>query len=830
MDSRLLNEIIKPLRECLKLVFPPVMPLLIKEASKQKPDFTELARLISVDPGLTVTVLSLANSPYYSLSHKVKDIKRAIVVLGSSEILKLAIAVTLKKSISQKLGKCEHVEFQNWSVMLWSALASEMMAEKVCPEHSDTIYLCALVKDLSLLLLCCSDDPRLKKYLPLCKTHNNGLLCLSENQLENEKIAWGVDHSFLTMELLEYWGFPKNDCQMLSNHHDLANIHDHDPARQVMILGAYWSEVEMGDKGISQLFQVRTIAKNIFGLDDRDFEALRTQVSQRFNAMCHSLGISPQKDTVIYHEFPVSRIQDLYFAALELQNVQGDLHDVVRTIVKHLSWLWGINDYKICLLSPLTNVFNVYASNREQGISAEIAAESQAQIEPRSGIIFYLGDKGYLAVNQGIQEDIVAEVDLYTNFLSANFDSYFSRTRNITSKAWIIDVIPQAVARISGEGRIIQVNRRFNQLFNFRNDHTGESLWPVLSSLMQMDQDRSWEAFLNSDTNSYSRLFCPIETHMEKGGAPCWHISAHRIRLDGVMQILVMIDDITEISTLEKDIVRQGEYLRGIINSMQDIVFTVDSKGKILFVSPVFKKELLGKNFFQVAIPSSVLTSAWGPEILAKADMPVEAIINIANSSKSMELVFNRLGDPSSPQYLIVGRDLTTIRRMEEKIKQQATFDHLTKVFNRYQFSLFLERETQRALRSGSGLGLIFLDLDKFKEFNDKYGHQKGDQALKNFGRLLISNSRKGMDYPCRYGGDEFVLLVTGADKDKMESLVNRLVRSFIQEYDDSMNVSIGMAIMAHGETTENFLLRADQALFKAKHIQGNSFVWAENN
>ncbi len=830
MDSRLLNDIVKPLRECLKLVFPPVMPLLIKEASKQKPDFTELARLISVDPGLTVTVLSLANSSYYSLSQKVTDIKRAIVVLGSSEILKLAISVTLKKSISQRMGKCKHVEFQNWSVMIWSALASEMMARKICPEHSNSIYLCALVKDMSLLLLCCSDDPRLKKYLPLCKTHGNGLLCLGDNQLENEKIAWGVDHSVLTMELLKYWGFPKNDCQMLFDHHDLDNISDHNPVRQVMILGAYWSEVEMGDKGISRLFQVRTIAKNIFGFDDKDFETIRKKVSQRFNAMCHSLGISPQKDDIVYHEFPVSRIQDLYFAALELQNVQGDLQDVVRTIVKHMNWLWGIKDYKICLLSPLTNVFNMFASSQEQGISSETILGNQAQINPGPGIIFYLGDRGYLAVSQGIHEDVVAELDLYTNFLSTSFDSYFSRTQNITSKAWIIDVIPQAVARVSSEGRIIQVNKKFSTLFNSQHDHTGEALWPVLSSLVQMDQDSSWEAFLNSGTNSYSKLFCPIETHMEKSGVPCWHISAHRIRLDGVMQILIMLEDITEISTLEKDIVRQGEYLRGIINSMQDIVFTVDSQGTILFVSPKVKKELLGKNFFQVAMPSSVLTSAWGPEILAKADMPVEAILNIANSSKSMELVFNRLGDPSSPQYLIVGRDLTTIRRMEEKIKKQATFDHLTKVFNRYQFSLFLERETQRALRSGTGLGLIFLDMDKFKEFNDKYGHQKGDQALKNFGRLLINNSRKGMDYPCRYGGDEFVLLVTGADKGKMESLVNRLVRSFVQEFGNNMNISIGMAIMAHGETTDNFLLRADRALFKAKTIQGNSFVWAENN
>ncbi|MFW5731107.1 MAG: HDOD domain-containing protein, partial [Desulfonatronovibrionaceae bacterium] len=94
MDQSTINMMIKPLRDCLNLVFPPVMPQLIKEASKPTPDFKELSRIVSIDPGLTVTILSLANSPYYGLTQKVNDLQRAMVILGSSEILKLAIAVT----------------------------------------------------------------------------------------------------------------------------------------------------------------------------------------------------------------------------------------------------------------------------------------------------------------------------------------------------------------------------------------------------------------------------------------------------------------------------------------------------------------------------------------------------------------------------------------------------------------------------------------------------------------------------------------------------------------------------------------------------------------
>ncbi|MFP4084157.1 MAG: diguanylate cyclase domain-containing protein [Desulfonatronovibrio sp.] len=830
MNIKLYHEIIKPLRECLNLVFPPVMPLLIREAAKQKPDFEELTRLISIDPGLTVTVLSLANSSYYSLNQKVTDIKRAIVVLGSTEILKLAISVTFKKSISQKMSKCRHVEFKNWSVMLWSALASEKIAQQVCPKRADSLYLCALVKDLSLFLLCCSDDPRLKQYEWLCGKDNQPMLCLKPDQLRQEKDNWGVDHSFLTTELLTYWGFPENDCAMVVDHHDLENIDVYDPAKQVLIFATYWSEVEMSEQGISQLFQVRTMAKTVFGLEHQLFEQIRTEVSERFSTMCLKLGISPRQDDVAYHEFRVSKIQDLYFAAQELQDVQGDLTQVAKTIAKHLHWLWALDNFEVSLLSPLTQEYNLFTKTPDTRMSMQSSTEQRAGRESGPGIVFYLGESGYIRVNQRVNEDTLAEIDLYTNFLTKNFDGYYCRTLNTTSKARIMDFIPQAVARISQDGKIIQVNKRFSDIFHLRPDSRGKHYWSLVKNLVRIERDNAWDHFLNSGSRKFSKLYCPLEPLMETSDAHCWHMTAHRVVMDGATQILVMLEDVTEISTLERDIIRQGDYLRGIISSMQDIVFTVDKTGTILFVSPAYKHSLLGKNFFQVATPSSVLTTSWGPETLAKEGMPVEVNLNIGNSSKAMELVFNRLSDTPSPEYLIVGRDLTTIRRMEEKIKKQATFDHLTRVFNRYQFALFLERETQRSLRSGSGLGLIFFDLDRFKEFNDRFGHQKGDEALKTFGRLLISNSRKGMDYPCRYGGDEFVLLVTATDKQKMESLVKRLLESFQKEFDSRLNLSIGMALMLAGEDKDSFLSRADKAVFEAKNIPGNIYVWAKNN
>ncbi len=824
------QNIIKPLRECLNLVFPPVMPLLIREASKPKPDLEELARLVSIDPGLTVTVLSLANSSYYSLSHKVTELKRAMIVLGSSEILKMAISVTLKKSLSLKMGKCEHIAFRNWSAMLWSAIASELLAKKVCPDKSDSIYLCALVKDLSLLLLCCSSDPRLKSFARLCRRNRQGIVFLGENQIQEEEEAWGLNHTRLTMELLDYWGFPRNECSMLADHHDLDSIVDSDPARQVLILGTYWSEVEMEEKNIDRLFRVRSIAKSIFGIEEDQFSKLRQTISRRFLALCQHLGISSDNTVNLYHDFPMSRIQDLYFAAQELQGVHGDLLEIVRTIVKHLYWLWGIRDFELSLLSPLTQELTAFTCTREHGIQVQPREKPASKNIPRSGIYFYLGDHGSIKLVQNLNEDELSELDLYTNFLAVNFENYYGRSLSTTSKARLMDLIPVAVARISSNGKILQVNQRFQEYFQLKHDPEGESFWSMMQKLVPLDRDDSWERFLNSAEEKYSKLFCPLEKRLEKDSAPCWHLAAHKVRIDSAVQIMAMLEDVKEISTLEKDILRQGEYLRGIISSMQDTVFSIDEKGTIVFSSPSFRQELLGKNFFQMAKPSSALTTGWGPEILGKIDMPVEVNMIVGSSGKSLELVFNRLGGTSSPQFLVVGRDLTTIRRMEEKIKKQATFDYLTKVYNRHQFSIFLERETLSFMRKGTGLGLVFVDLDRFKEFNDEHGHQMGDEALKSFARLLVKNSRKGMDYPCRFGGDEFVLLVTETDRNNLEQLARRLIRSFESQFKYDLNFSIGIAIMAEGESTENFLSRADKALFRAKKVRGNAYLWAADN
>ena len=145
----------------------------------------------------------------------------------------------------------------------------------------------------------------------------------------------------------------------------------------------------------------------------------------------------------------------------------------------------------------------------------------------------------------------------------------------------------------------------------------------------------------------------------------------------------------------------------------------------------------------------------------------MEASLDIgADQPLRLELVFSPLETEEAEQgFLIVGRDLTAVRRLEEKLRRQALYDGLTGLYNRHQFHAILEREAIRAGRTGRGLGMIFFDLDGFKAINDTLGHQAGDKVLKSMAKMLWDNLRKGTDFPCRFGGDEFAAILTEVDE-----------------------------------------------------------------
>jgi diguanylate cyclase (GGDEF)-like protein len=150
--------------------------------------------------------------------------------------------------------------------------------------------------------------------------------------------------------------------------------------------------------------------------------------------------------------------------------------------------------------------------------------------------------------------------------------------------------------------------------------------------------------------------------------------------------------------------------------------------------------------------------------------------------------------------------------------------DALTGLMNRRGFDEIIERE-MRSHRRGEPPVLLLIDIDSFKAINDDYGHQAGDEVIRQVGRVLEANSRAG-DTVSRYGGEEFVMLLRDLRLDRAEVIAERLraqiagIRGLPEAI--GVTVSIGLAVHAPGDTSASLLKSSDDALYFAKRSGRN--------
>ncbi len=174
--------------------------------------------------------------------------------------------------------------------------------------------------------------------------------------------------------------------------------------------------------------------------------------------------------------------------------------------------------------------------------------------------------------------------------------------------------------------------------------------------------------------------------------------------------------------------------------------------------------------------------------------------------------------------------------RLRETLRIESIRDALTGLFNRRYMEESLERELSRASRDNNPLSLIMIDLDKFKDFNDTYGHGAGDALLAEFGAFLQAHVRAG-DTACRYGGEEFLIIMPDANLDaaaeRAESIRTAATRIRI-DYEGQrcpmVTLSLGVATFpGHGIDRDTLVRASDSALYDAKTQGRDRVVIAES-
>ncbi len=162
-------------------------------------------------------------------------------------------------------------------------------------------------------------------------------------------------------------------------------------------------------------------------------------------------------------------------------------------------------------------------------------------------------------------------------------------------------------------------------------------------------------------------------------------------------------------------------------------------------------------------------------------------------------------------------------------LEQMALLDPLTGLFNRRALDLRLHEEIQRRQRHGQACSLLLLDIDRFKSYNDSFGHLCGDELLRRLA-LRLHASMRGTDIVCRYGGEEFVVILPGTDRQEAELIATRLCQDVAASSWPCrpVTVSVGAATAADDDGCEALLARADQALYWAKEHGRNRAVHSD--
>ncbi len=292
---------------------------------------------------------------------------------------------------------------------------------------------------------------------------------------------------------------------------------------------------------------------------------------------------------------------------------------------------------------------------------------------------------------------------------------------------------------------------------------------------------------------------------------------------------------------------------RGVmIEKMADGVLVLDRQGRILDVNPAAQRILLtGSDIFGRDIRDvhpmlqALMDAAPGGESNFEVqsrmdpsrtfDVSVVFLLDRRDRKNGRLITFRDVTEHKLAENELqkmnarLQRQIGKISRLRDELQDQAIRDPLTGLFNRRYLQETLNRELNRARRGDYPISVVMMDLDDFKQVNDTYGHKAGDQALRSLGEIIRSHIRES-DIACRFGGEEFVLVLPETNPQIAGQRAEHIRRefqstkSFKEKKDITPTLSAGVAAFpANGKTAEIILDAADQAMYAAKARGGNA-------
>lgn len=197
----------------------------------------------------------------------------------------------------------------------------------------------------------------------------------------------------------------------------------------------------------------------------------------------------------------------------------------------------------------------------------------------------------------------------------------------------------------------------------------------------------------------------------------------------------------------------------------------------------------------------------------------VDTAFSAERKGRHYDVTVTRLKEKSLPLFLVVFKDVTDKKEIEQKLEIMASLDPLTGLMNRIAFL-----NEYKKIESGAERVFVLMDIDYFKKFNDRYGHVVGDEVLRYMARMMQKHFQEEGEVVTRLGGEEFGILMSG-EPDEVKERVDRFRESLKREsrnideaIEGEVTVSVGIHRFRSGEAFEKVYHCADQAMYEAKH------------
>jgi diguanylate cyclase (GGDEF)-like protein/PAS domain S-box-containing protein len=312
-----------------------------------------------------------------------------------------------------------------------------------------------------------------------------------------------------------------------------------------------------------------------------------------------------------------------------------------------------------------------------------------------------------------------------------------------------------------------------------------------------------------------------------------------------VVGVVGISKDVTERHSAAEALVRSEERYRTLVEASLDGILTLDPAGTITFANRQMglllghrdAGELAGQSFGRYILTSEhvrgaelfALTLAEGRQL--DLQFTLQRVDGTTFSAEmNAFVVFDAEGKPSA--ITVVARDVTERKAYQDQLKFQAMHDALTGLPNRTLFGDRLSQALLAARRSSESVGVLLLDLDRFKEVNDTLGHHHGDLVLQQIGRRFLDTLRES-DTVARLGGDEFAIVLAGADEPGAIASALKILDSLavpfrLEGQDYYLSASIGIVMFpSHGDDIATLLRRADVAMYGAKRSSAGYSVYS---